>query len=768
MKPSTLTVFELFEKERRYVVPLFQRPYVWTEEKQWQPLWEDISAKADELLYMGDDSIEVGTHFLGAAVLSEIKTFGRQVAAREIIDGQQRLTTLQIILTAFRDIVLARNGDESTVKILNRLTLNDCRMEDQYEQYKVWPTTADRRVFETVVNSGTPQRLDEIYPLTRIPRTQRFYERPRLTEAYQFFHKKIWEYLHQTEDNGRQDEGNSLRRLDSLIDAITKFMQIVVIELEDKDDPQIIFETLNARGEPLLPSDLIRNFVFLEATRRREDVERLYRDYWQHFDEYQDGDASFWKEDERQGRLFRPRIDLFMFHFLVFQTGRDFLITHLFQEYRRWWNELPDSFSVEKRLQIIHKYSQVYKGFFQSSGKPSRLDLFVHRLSMLDTSTVYPVLLFLFGGEAQIEAVERDGVIVDLESYLVRRLVCRLSSKNYNRIFLTLLRNLRRGERLDRGTVRQLLLELKGDNVRWPDDAEFGKAWMINPLYLWLTQVRVRMLLEAIDLQLETGKQEQLHIKSSLSIEHIYPQAPQAGAWSPLDQEALVHTFGNLTLLTQNLNSAISNGPFSAKRPEIARQSRLRLNAYFQDYDNDDVWSAADIVKRGAELYNIAHNIWPYPLSSNDQRNVVVETIVTEISSVDTYNDDPIADEEAQGTSEDGLNNVLYEYLKQVARAEGTVTYTEIAQMLGLNMQSQSDRNELGRVLGAISTYEYLHERPLLSVVTVFTNEGFPSNGFFTLAKDVGKFLGSTEMDKLTFFATELKAAHQFWKHQDQ
>lgn len=768
MKPSTLTVFELFEKERRYVVPLFQRPYVWTEEKQWLPLWEDISAKADELLYLGEDGAEVGTHFLGAAVLSEIKTFGRQVAAREIIDGQQRLTTLQIILTAFRDIVLARNEDESTVKILNRLTLNDCRMEDQYEQYKVWPTTADRRVFETVVNSGAPQRLDEIYPLTRIPRTQRYYERPRLAEAYQFFHAKIWEYLHQTEDNGFQDASSSLQRLDSLIDAITKFMQIVVIELEDKDDPQIIFETLNARGEPLLPSDLIRNFVFLEATRRREDVERLYRDYWQHFDEYQEGDASFWKEDERQGRLFRPRIDLFMFHFLVFQTGRDFLITHLFQEYRRWWNELPDSFSVEKRLQIIHKYSQVYKGFFQLSQQPSRLDLFVHRLSMLDTSTVYPVLLFLFGGEAPIAAGEREGIVIDLESYLVRRLVCRLSSKNYNRIFLTLLRNLRRAEQVDRATVRQLLLELKGDNVRWPDDAEFGRAWMVNPLYQWLTQVRVRMLLEAIDLQLETGKQEQVHIKSSLSIEHIYPQTPLAGAWPPLDQEALVHTLGNLTLLTQNLNSAISNGPFSAKRPEIARQSRLRLNAYFQSYSNDDIWSAADIVKRGAELYEVAHSIWMYPLSGDDQHEIVVETIVNEIAMADKYNDDPIANEEIRVTSEDGLNEDVYEFLKQVAREETTVTYTEIAQMLGLNMQSQLDRNELGQVLGVISTYEYSHGRPLLSVVTVFTNEGFPSNGFFNLAKELGKFSGSTEMEKLTFFANELKAAHQYWKHQGQ
>lgn len=768
MKPSTLTVFELFEKERRYVVPLFQRPYVWTEEKQWLPLWEDISAKADELLYLREESIEAGTHFLGAAVLSEIKTFGRQVAAREIIDGQQRLTTLQIVLTAFRDIVLANDADDSTVKILNRLTLNDCRMEEEFEQYKVWPTTADRNVFETVVNANTPEYLDEKYPLQRIPRTQRFYDRPRLVEAYQFFYTRISEYLLNTDNEGFEEDYSLVQRLDALIDAITKYMQIVVIELEDKDDPQIIFETLNARGEPLLPSDLIRNFVFLEATRRREDVEGLYSKFWQHFDEYEDGDASFWKQDERQGRLSRPRIDLFMFHFLVFQTGRDLLITHLFQEYRRWWNDLPDTISVENRLQIIYDYSQVYKDFFQASEEPSRLDLFVQRLNILDTSTVYPVLLFLFGDEAEIDTVEREGILVDLESYLIRRLVCRLSSKNYNRIFLTLLRNLRRAETIDRATVRQLLLELKGDNVRWPDDAEFGRAWMVNPLYGWLSQKRVRMLLEAIDLQLETGKQEQLHIKSSLSIEHVYPQTPQIEQWPPLEQELLVQTMGNLTLLTQKLNSSISNGPFSRKRPEIARQSRLRLNAYFQDYDDDSIWSATDIVQRGAELYKIASSVWAYPTPVDAQHHLVVETIVNEVTSADAYNDDPIAQEEALATSDNGLNQNVYEYLKQVARDEHTVTYSEIAQILGLNMQSQLDRNELGEVLGAISTYEFSQGRPLLSVVTVFTNEGFPSNGFFNLAKDLGKFAGSTEMDKLTFFATELKAAHQYWKNNSQ
>ncbi len=766
MKPSTLTIFELFEKERRYVVPLFQRPYVWSEDKQWRPLWDDITTKTDELLYPSHEHAEMSNHFLGAAVLSEIKTFGRQVAAREIIDGQQRLTTLQILLTAYRDIVAALD-DNDTLRILNRLTLNDCRMETANEQYKVWPTTADRDVFEQILTVGSPTKLEELYPLKRIPRTNRYYERPRLVDAYLFFHAQVLEYLGLSGNGQGISDTDRIRYLDALTDAITKYMELVVIELEDRDDPQIIFETLNARGEPLLPSDLIRNFVFLEANRQHADVERLYDAYWRHFDEYETGDASFWKEEARQGRLQRPRIDLFMFHFLIYQTEQEIPITHLFQVFRQWWKKLPSALSVENRLEIIRSYSQVFKGFFETSDTPSRVELFVQRLDALDTSTVYPILIFLYGREADIVPAEREGIVADLESYLIRRAVCRLTTKNYNRVFLSLLRNLCQADQVDRQLVQSFLLDSKSDSARWPDNAEFGSSWMMNPVYEWLTQKRVRMILEAIDLQLETTKQEKLHIKSNLSIEHVYPQTPASERdWPPLENHTFLHSFGNLTLLTQQLNAAISNGPFAAKRPEIARQSKLRLNTYFQNYRDQDIWSATDIVKRGAGLFEIARIIWPHPLSDGDQKEMTVESIVNTISSSDAYNDDPIAKETIVVAEDNGINRDVYEHLKQVAHEERTVTYSEIALMIGLNMQSQLDRTELGHVLGAIATYEHRQGRPLLSAVTVFSNDGYPSNGFFNLAKELGKYTGSTEMDRLAFFANELKEVYQYWENQ--
>src|SRR5688572_29849015 len=103
MRPTKLTVYELFERDLRYIVPLFQRPYVWEREKQWEPLWEDISSKAHEVFEHRNAPIDIGSHFLGAAVINQIKTFGKQVTARQVIDGQQRLTTLQILLIALKD-----------------------------------------------------------------------------------------------------------------------------------------------------------------------------------------------------------------------------------------------------------------------------------------------------------------------------------------------------------------------------------------------------------------------------------------------------------------------------------------------------------------------------------------------------------------------------------------------------------------------------------------------------------------------------------------
>lgn len=159
MKPNTSTVFQLFEAERRFIIPLFQRPYVWSQERQWQPLWEDIALKSDQVLSHEQHAHgKPRQHFLGAIVLGKVPTFGREVTALGVIDGQQRLTTIQIVLVALRDYVMSQN-DTYYLQMINKITYNSIAENYGVQKYKVWPTNADRVAFEDIYNAKSPDQL---------------------------------------------------------------------------------------------------------------------------------------------------------------------------------------------------------------------------------------------------------------------------------------------------------------------------------------------------------------------------------------------------------------------------------------------------------------------------------------------------------------------------------------------------------------------------------------------------------------------------------
>lgn len=651
MRSNTFTISDLFSSNRRYIVPLFQRPYVWDRDRQWKPLWEDIVDKTNQILDHTRDSRYTRSHFMGAVVINQLPTFGRQVPAMEVIDGQQRITTLQILFLALRDFARTTLASD-IVHTLTQLTENNMLREQEVERHKVWPTTTDRKLFEDIFKAGSPEALEQIYPLLKIKHSQRFHPRPKLVEAYLYFYKALSDYTQVLEPQEEIEQpeaepgeepvapeltdthttlgatGDKLvvdtERLYSIMQVLTKHLELVVIELEERDDPQVIFETLNARGEPLLPSDLIRNFVFLRAAQDSERVTTLYTTYWQSLDQPDPVHGQIWKQETRQGRLVRPLIDLFFFHYLTYRTGREMLLGHVFQEYRTWWKEAEPS--VEDELASIQRHSEVFKSFF-ISGAQGRLGVFARRLRQLDTSTFYPLLLLLGDTKRGIEPQERDGILTDLESYLIRRLICGLTNKAYNRTMLTILNLLRDAAAVKRETVQQFLLELQGDTVRWPNDDEFERAWLTLPAYKTLGPGRTQMLLEALDLQLTTKLQERVHLSGPLNIEHVMPQHGSAEDWplpgDPADEEAhqqaqmrrdqLMHTFGNLTLLSQALNITISNGPFAHKCPAITAHSALRLNTYFQDFLDGTPWTEEDIERRGSELFKTARVVWPRP-----------------------------------------------------------------------------------------------------------------------------------------------------------
>ena len=194
MKTDKITIFDLFEKQRRYLVPIFQRGYVWTETDQWQPLWEDIFDQIK--LYeqsKGFTNHDNRKHFLGAIVLNQVLTVTKQVAASDIIDGQQRLLTMQIILVALRDVV-SDIDDEYLKANLERLTANPPPFSNPDEKYKVWPTNAYQIDIRNIINTHSSENLETLYP-QELRYGKLRPERPALIDAYFFFTNKIINYL---------------------------------------------------------------------------------------------------------------------------------------------------------------------------------------------------------------------------------------------------------------------------------------------------------------------------------------------------------------------------------------------------------------------------------------------------------------------------------------------------------------------------------------------------------------------------------------------
>ncbi len=615
MQPHSRSIFDLFDGKKRYVVPLFQRQYVWNLAEQWQPLWEDIERKFVERLFGKDGP----PHFLGAMVLDQKRVYGNAVPIHLVIDGQQRLTTFQIFLSAFRDVCFEQ-GQQAFGEECQRYLVNTGIMTDtKIERYKVWPTNLDRPQFTDVIEAGSRAEIENRHPLRKIRYTKKYAPRPSMIECYLFFYDQIVEFL-KNEDFPHPPA----EKIAKLHEALRTCLQVVSIELEGNDDPQVIFETLNARGQPLLPSDLLRNFIFWRAAQSHEPQEELYNEYWLPFDD------QFWSTTERQGRLYRPRSDIFLQHYLTLKRKDDINIGHLFAEYKFWINNSKPFSTVRDELKEMERH----RGFFRMLVEPnpdSSVGRLAKALGIFDIRTIYPLILGLLERELS-EEIERD-IFFDLESYIIRRAVCNLTTKNYNRLFLSFLSKLPK-EGLDRDTFRKILLELQGDSSVWPRDEIFEQAWLANPSYEILSSPRAQYILTEVEHSLHASKSERVEIKSGLSVEHILPQEwiaewplPNGNRGVTLFErwdntrekedieqtevrDKVKHTFGNLTLLTQPLNSSISNAAFTTKKPEILKHSALTLNRYFQGIDD---WNEDMVVTRGKMLFEHAKKIWPYP-----------------------------------------------------------------------------------------------------------------------------------------------------------
>lgn len=624
MDVDRCSIADLFQQSRRHVVPLYQRAYVWNEEQHWQPLWEDIR----ELVAQKIQERPTPDHFLGALVRSRAPSSGLRLDSRLVIDGQQRLTTMQILIAALRDRVTefavkaaaaVRENVGELEKQLNGFTVNSGVVKQDIERHKVWPTNADREHFEAILKCRSRAALDARYPPEFVGKNKERVADPRRTvEAYRFFDDRVQQLI--TEFGGDDDE-----RIATLLDAAVgslSHLKLVVIDLDEADDAQEIFETLNFRGAPLLASDLVKNFVFSRASAARLSPDELYEKHWRHFDS--DEGAGFWKRELTQGRLRRPIFDTFIDHYLQCKaTTPDSVVSrHLYQSFKVWWDESKRD--VEHELTELRRYSEIYRTFHEPTSvraKSPRLATFLSRTQALDTTTVYPLLLFVLADHhPKLSAPERDAILTDLESYLVRRAIVGASAKNLNRAFGTMLKDLRQGGPLTPQGFRERLKAFGGGDW-WPNDEEFAAEWLRNPIYKRMKSRGVQMILRALHDALIGPKQEAIIVPDDLTLEHVLPQNWTANWPLPTGDEGtkeqeltsrrnhLIHTIGNLTLLNNKLNPEASNRSYGEKR-DAFKNSVLVLNRYF---DKVETWNEQEILKRAQALLEQAKSIWPAP-----------------------------------------------------------------------------------------------------------------------------------------------------------
>jgi hypothetical protein len=216
---------------------------------------------------------------------------------------------------------------------------------------------------------------------------------------------------------------------------------------------------------------------------------------------------------------------------------------------------------------------------------------------------------------------EVQTVLVDLESYLVRRMVCGLTTKGYNTLVRSLIQRLRAGDRFSASAIREFLLGQEAESTRWPADEEFRAAWVGRPVYELLTRGRVRVVLEALELALHTGMAEKVTIQSGLTIEHVMPKVWQehwplpAGVSAEEARERrnrLIHTFGNMTLVTGKLNPSMSNSAWETKRAALSEHGAFTLNRRLCALKT---WDEAAIERRAGELFALAKEVWPRPVA---------------------------------------------------------------------------------------------------------------------------------------------------------
>jgi len=623
---------ELFNKQIRFRIPVFQRHYVWNEQDQLMPLWEDFLNKYNERR----NKRKIHPHYTGSIVLFHENTTTSTLSSYSVIDGQQRLTTFQIFIAAFREVCRKHLNDESLISELNKFLFNEKSFGDsdyELQKYKLEPTKFNKEIFNIII-SNTYDKVDELlvfpvlseYGIGSKTFRQVAKNRNRLLGAYLFFYDQLNALI-------SKNEGDLTELITQFLLVLKRDFQFVEIGLTQNDDPQMIFETMNGRGSSLSETDLIRNYIFMRANSNQEELDRIYEKYWNEFD---DSESKFrWHEKASRGRYFESNLQFFVIDYLTLKHQMEIRYDQVFYFYKLFVINQSQFLNVEQELEELNRYSKIFKRLVKPNGN-TPFDRLASRLLDISISTVYPLMLYI-EGDSEITPDNKNKMYSCLDSYITRRFLCGFTTKNYNNVFLEYLKFVKKFK--DASAFKELLNSKTSDTNLWPTDNILIEKLLERPLYReekGKSKSISNILLE-VEQFIRGRKQEQVKfMNSGLTIEHLLPQTWYE--YWPLDGEIisendfkmsvhavmtetdkngkyhkianrnrLLHTIGNLTILTNSLNPSISNSSFVMKKKELGLQSTVLLNTYFQD---KPVWDEEQIKARSQYLYDQIKKIW--------------------------------------------------------------------------------------------------------------------------------------------------------------
>ena len=523
-------------------IPVYQRNYDWSE-SNCNRLLDDIYG----IMQSGDK------HFLGTIVFMAAKSGGFALQEYIIIDGQQRLTTLMLILKAL-SVVAESVGDDCYHEIEEQYLHN--KYCDEEFKVKLKPIKSDNNQFLLLLED----KIDEMDEDTHI------YHNFMLC-------KERFERWAEKGINPSQ-----------VLDALTKLEIVEIVLTKGEDDPQVIFESINSTGLELSNADLIRNYLLMNA----DDQEKLYENYWLYI------------EKTLRNKMDYSNLDAFFMQYIVYKTSKPVNSRQLYNSFVKLFKD--SGYSQESILKELRYYAEIFGAFVYGSAKYSeRVNRLLYRLRVLNQTTCYPFLLHVFDdyhqGVIDEETVEK--ILQFILAYLLRRMVCGVPSNTlrglftylYNRIFKVASNKQKYYE-----TLNKFLFTVSSKDVI-PSAGEFERA--LQKANIYGNNALCRFLL----LDIENGDGKEILQAENLTIEHIMPQTLSAD-WShirPEEHEEYLHTLGNLSVT--GYNSELSNKSFAEKQDIIRENSKaVILNSDVLDKES---WNITTIQARAKRLAGI-------------------------------------------------------------------------------------------------------------------------------------------------------------------